>query len=1415
MVHLTLPGVYTIMEMDVDGWCPTTMSTIHVFVQSGHAYWMDMIEPIEWYYYEFGNFQCVEITLFKYEDVDSSGDYDSEIDRPVQGWKFTVEQYYSDRLPIEVLTDANGLATVEFCGMYVGGYWAIIEWGIEGEHWCVVTPETGMYDIYVESGFVYSLSTQTEQYRYDFGNFKCVEIVVHKYWDKCSNGAYDPTIGDPPEPFDELLDDWYFEIYDEVGALIGSGWTVDGVVTFTICRAGTYTIMEYVHEGWVPIEPEGGVITIDVESGMEPIHVWFGNYEIVEVTIFKYEDLDSDGDYDDFDHDWTWDIGEDRPLTGWYFELERVTDPLTVYSGTTLNGWLTLYVSKSGLYILTEEDRDGWTHVNPSSGQSAFSITSGTIVPLQMFGNFHNVCIPVFKFDDRDGNGLYDPEVDDPIEGWEFELWEWNWDTYEYDIFVETQVTDETGYAWFCFDSASWFLVKEESRDGWFWIFPCDGDYIFGVRSGSWASEPAAIWNDVEERYELHFANFKMGKIYGYKWNDLNGNGQWDTGEPPLSGWTIHFQSVSGFYMYDEVLTNELGYYEFTGLPPGYYDVWETVQGGWEPTSDDYVESVDLTLGHTETRIDFLNFQLGCIEGYKYEDLVGDGEYDAGEDTGMDGWWIYLYQTTGVIETPEGLISAIAKIDETQTDANGHYQFCGLGPGLYQVAEEDRDGWMHTSPSSSDIFLLHSGEVVSFDFLNFELGCIWGKKFNDLDGDGVWDDGEPPLSGWPIHMFRDSIYDIIYTEYTNELGIYSFCGLEPDYYFVYEDNANDNPDWTATTPIADIKTITSGAYLQMLDFGNFKNVVIKVYKYVDVNGNGEFDNGDLDKEGWGFDLLDESGAVVASGVTDVNGELSFVVTKGGTYTIREEDWAGWTHVNPADGTLDVFVYSGVVLPTQKFGNYQLARVYGQKFYDWNMDGLFNGEDYGLSNWVIKIHGDLVNGGDFDDTRLTDSNGNFEFTGLLAGDYTVSELVPLGWKATRPDTVTVDVESGDNEPIYFANVWWGTIWGFKFYDKDTDGIQDDDEPGLPGWTITLTGVRDDGTLISDSFVTDSTGYFEFDDVQAGLYYLSEILQEGWESTTDLPIEIGLSGTGVFDEQFDIGNIRYAKVYGYKFLDTYQDCYPFWPNGIWDEDEIGLGAWEITLDGYTDDGVHVHMETYTNDVGPDDYGYYEFTGLLPGMYTVSETLLDGFYATTPWSVSIIIYPFPDAPILYPIYFGNLLPSRDPELSFHLREGWNMWSTPMIVEGLDAKTLLAEIGPNALLVMRVNKSTTPEQLDTYAAGDPDRYNFPIVMGEGYYVYVWAETAFTLIGEFATASTVSMTDGWNMIGHNTLEPVMASELLADVQGGYGLLVMGYNPLTGNLDTYASGDPLRYDFLVTPGRAYYIYVIGPSTLAY
>lgn len=70
---------------------------------------------------------------------------------------------------------------------------------------------------------------------------------------------------------------------------------------------------------------------------------------------------------------------------------------------------------------------------------------------------------------------------------------------------------------------------------------------------------------------------------------------------------------------------------------------------------------------------------------------------------------------------------------------------------------------------------------------------------------------------------------------------------------------------------------------------------------------------------------------------------------------------------------------------------------------------------------------------------------------------------------------------------------GFVVGYKYNDKNCNGIKDSNEPVLPNWQINLTGNG-----VTQNCTTDANGYFSFT-VPTGNYSISEVMQNGWGAT----------------------------------------------------------------------------------------------------------------------------------------------------------------------------------------------------------------------------------------------------------------------------------------------------------------------------
>lgn len=98
-----------------------------------------------------------------------------------------------------------------------------------------------------------------------------------------------------------------------------------------------------------------------------------------------------------------------------------------------------------------------------------------------------------------------------------------------------------------------------------------------------------------------------------------------------------------------------------------------------------------------------------------------------------------------------------------------------------------------------------------------------------------------------------------------------------------------------------------------------------------------------------------------------------------------------------------------------------------------------------------------------------------------------------------------------------------ISGRKFNDLNANG-QDDDEPGLLGWTIQIKAA--DGSIKTVS--TDSSGRYRFGDLPPGKYELTEVLQDGWTQSHPSSGEYSIELVESSLDGLDFGNYGPARI-----------------------------------------------------------------------------------------------------------------------------------------------------------------------------------------------------------------------------------------------------------------------------------------------
>jgi hypothetical protein len=412
--------------------------------------------------------------------------------------------------------------------------------------------------------------------------------------------------------------------------------------------------------------------------------------------------------------------------------------------------------------------------------------------------------IEICKFEDVNGNGIWDAG-EPAIPGWMIDI------TDPLDV-TNTYYTGADGCIVIYAPVNGEYVIVENLPPGW----GVTATIVDGV-SVSPATHTVTIDVDYKKqtKYSVAFGNFECFCVSGYKYEDMNADGNWDPGDTGIQDWTVTLYRMggSGWEIYDQTTTDSNGYYSFEVCEGGQYKVEEEQKIGWTPSSPTSF-TFDGLSGVSRMN-DFFNFHCFSVSGNKYEDVNGDGDWDAGEP-GIGGWTITLYQSTDGGATWTEFAS-------TKTDGTGYYEFCVCEYGLYKVVEEDRTGWIATSPTEIT-FEGTSGNSQTFDFFNFELGQICGKKWYDLDKDGVKDSSEQYIEGFKIELWKDG--SLFATVFTGSDGRYCFYDLGPGDYEVKEvmpNNPGDYLIWAQTYPSSGTWTyypLESGTTVCNAHFGN-------------------------------------------------------------------------------------------------------------------------------------------------------------------------------------------------------------------------------------------------------------------------------------------------------------------------------------------------------------------------------------------------------------------------------------------------------------------------------------------------------------------------------------------------------------------------------------------------------------------
>ena len=692
---------------------------------------------------------------------------------------------------------------------------------------------------------------------------------------------------------------------------------------------------------------------------------------------------------------------------------------------------------------------------------------------------------------------------------------------------------------------------------------------------------------------KIDFAFVKPVSLGNFVWFDANKDGIQDADEVGVAGVTV---TLDGQLDMDVVVdadgnlvkpltTDANGKYVFTNLLPSDYGVTFTFPFGYYETvrtaGDD--RSVDSDGAQTWLRLkqgqDDMTVDLGLIaDGTIGDTLFWDvdnngGSEPSGADKPLAGVTVKLTYTT-----PAG----VEKTLTTVTDENGKYSFKDLAPGDY-VVTVDKASLATVCPECTAQTHAPSGDLTASEGQELSLT----SKVTLSPGKMTNNDQDWAFTG----VANTAIVKAIAEPAEVPAG-----GFTPGTSVTYTLTVTNEGPSPATGVIAQDK-LPSGV------------------TFVSAEGDGTYDAAsgkwDLSTE------VIEKGATRTLRITVTIGASAAGSVVTNTATIEKQDQIG---DKKPDNTSSVPLTAGYTIA---------GKLYNDADASFSSD---NGENpySGVTVALLKKDGTPVLDKDGNPvTAVTDAEGKYSFSGLPLGEYTVSVVDPTsgplaGTKPTEAYTgrykttadVTIKAETGSVIDVNFGFVKPASVGDYTWMDVNRDGLQDADEPALPGVTVTLT--RADGSAVTDAsgnpvaaVTTDANGKYVFENLLPGEYKVSFQAPAGYEATTSeagddrAADSNGASASvtlaqGQTDDTIDFGAVGTGVIGDQLFVDVNQNG-----GNAPDAGDKVLPGVKVTLTWTGPGGITRTYETTT-----DADGKYKFENLLPGDYKVSidpETLL----------------------------------------------------------------------------------------------------------------------------------------------------------------------------------------------------------------
>jgi serine-aspartate repeat-containing protein C/D/E len=767
-----------------------------------------------------------------------------------------------------------------------------------------------------------------------------------------------------------------------------------------------------------------------------------------------------------------------------------------------------------------------------------------------------------------------------------------------------------------------------------------------------------------------------------YVWEDMNYNGIQDAGEPGIANVIVNLSYYDNSTYIRNTTTDATGYYLFDDLRAANYTLrfvapanyYFTKQNAGTNTTDNNANETGWTAkittlygGNNDVSWDAGLYRLASLGDYVWDDQNANGVQDPG---------------THYIEVPVtvNLYNSSGKIKNTTTNATGCYNFTNLTPGSYYVEfvkpvdyyfspqdngfDDAKDSDANTTTGTTDWITLRSGEQnMTIDAGLFQGAGLGSFVWEDLNANGIQDEGEPGIGNVTVMLYNDSAFSVLLNTTTtyvggNDTGYYGFGNLTPNrtYYILFVppngsyffspqyQGGDDRYDSNAnrTTGETEANTPASGHSNLTIDAGMYRLASLGDYVWKDQNANGIQDPGLTPFPGVNVTLYNSTKVEIANTTTNGTGCYNFTNLTPGGYYVNFSLPDGWefsrkdsgdndtidSDANVTTGWTDLInLTSGEQNMNIDAGLHQGTGLGDFVWEDYNANGIQDDGEPGI-NVTVTVR--LYNATSHENIANTSTNGGYYGFGNLTAvtTYYIKFELPDGYVFSPRYVGTYENDSNANETGWTevittpasgrsnltidAGMWRpASVGDFVWNDSNCDGIQDTGELGVPDVNVSL--YNSSGKVATTK--TNSTGYYNFSGLTPGEYYLVfelplhymwTLQDQGENDSIDSDVS-GLSFTGNFylgygetNLTLDAGLCRcYASLGDFVWLDCSNGYY----DGIWHEGESGF-PYGVNVSLWWENGTLV-ANTTTNDSG-----YYNFTNLDPGKYYLEFELPSGY-------------------------------------------------------------------------------------------------------------------------------------------------------------------------------------------------------------